>query len=115
MSGAVSEPFFSIIAAYYQGVSDDETLARFVSSLQQQSFQDFEVLIYHDGPIQHEVSCPNPVHATPERQNVWGHNLRQLGLQQARGRYVLHTNIDNLYEADALDRKSTRLNSSHSS
>ncbi|HEU4578524.1 MAG TPA: glycosyltransferase family A protein [Polyangiaceae bacterium] len=105
----MSEPFFSVIAAYYQGVSDHQTLARFVNSLQQQTFQDFEVLIYHDGPLQYEISCPYPVLATPERQNVWGHNLRQLGLQHARGRYVLHTNIDNLYEADAFAKIFARL------
>lgn len=94
-------PFFSVIAAYYQGVTDDDTLRRFTSGLSEQTCQDFEVLIYHDGPLQHEVSCPYPVRCTPVRANLWGHNSRQLGLQNARGEYVLHTNADNLYEPDA--------------
>jgi hypothetical protein len=108
------QPFFSVIAAYYQGVTDDDTLRRFTGSLSEQTCQDFEVLIYHDGPLQHELSGPYPVRCTPVRANLWGHNSRQLGLQNARGQYVLHTNADNLYEPDAFAKVRERLEQSQS-
>jgi Glycosyl transferase family 2 len=105
-------PFLSVIAAYYQGVTEDRILQRFVNSLREQTFQDFEVLLYHDGPLQHEVQCHYPVQSTPVRQNVWGHNLRQLGLAQATGEYVLHMNVDNLYRPDAFAKIHARLTES---
>jgi hypothetical protein len=112
VTAGVPTPFFSVIAAYYQGVTEDDILRRFTNSLTVQTFQDFEVLIYHDGPLLHEVSCPYPVRCSPERRNIWGHNLRQLGLQNACGQYLLHTNVDNLYEPDAFAQLHARLEQS---
>jgi hypothetical protein len=94
-------PFLSIIAAYYQGVTDAGILQRFLDSLSSQTFKDFECLIYHDGPLLTEVSCPYEIRPTPTRANCWGHNLRALGLTQARGGYILHTNVDNVYDPNA--------------
>jgi hypothetical protein len=94
-------PFFSIIAAYYQGVTDNAVFQRFVDSLNCQTFRDFECLIYHDGPLLADVSCPYELSSTPERANRWGHNLRVLGLARATGSYILHTNVDNAYDPNA--------------
>jgi hypothetical protein len=95
-------PFFSFIATYYQGSTGPEIFQRFLDSLAQQTFTDFEVLIYHDGPLQHEIQSPYPIRCTAQRHNMWGHIQRGIGLQQAQGRYILHTNIDNVYNPPAL-------------
>lgn len=102
-------PFFSIIAAYYQGVTKPEIFQRFLDSLTQQTFKDFEVLIYHDGPLLYEVNCPYGLYYTPVRQNKWGHDLRAIGLKQATGNYILHTNVDNVYDLNALNNIYTKM------
>jgi hypothetical protein len=102
-------PFFTIIAAYYQGVSPPEVYARFCSSLLRQSFTNAEVLVLHDGPLLHKVDSPFDILCTQMRHNLWGHNLRKIGLQRAKGRYILHTNIDNEYHPDALASIHSRL------
>jgi len=95
-------PFFSIIATYYQGATGPGVFRRFVNSLYRQTCRDFEVLIYHDGPLQHDLQSPYPVFCTARRFNMWGHLQRGIGLKQARGRYILHTNVDNVYDPLAL-------------
>ena len=102
MSDPGDTPFFTIIAAYYQGVSPPEVYHRFCDSLLRQSFTSAEVLILHDGPLLHKVDSPFDILNTQLRHNMWGHNLRKIGLQRATGRYILHTNIDNEYHPDAL-------------
>ena len=44
-------PLFSIIVVHYQGTVSREIFARGISSLQNQTFRDFEILCYHDGPL----------------------------------------------------------------
>jgi hypothetical protein len=95
-------PFFTIIATYYQGVTGPEMFERFAESLVTQTFQDFEVLIYHDGPLLHKVNSPYDIFCTRTRQNKWGHDLRGIGLTKAKGKYILHTNADNVYDPHAL-------------
>jgi hypothetical protein len=102
-------PFFSIIAAYYQGVTEAPILQRFVDSLNCQTFRDFECLIYHDGPLLENVTCPYELRTTPTRANRWGHDLRALGLAHATGSYILHTNIDNVYDPNAFQAIFERL------
>ena len=46
----------------------------------------------HDGPKIYDVDYP--VIYTEERANVWGHNLRDIGIKMAKGKYNLHTNCD---------------------
>jgi hypothetical protein len=93
--------FFSIIAAYYQGVTDRAIFQRFLASLDSQTFRDFECLIYHDGPLLSDVTCPYELRTTSARANCWGHDLRVLGLARATGSYILHTNVDNVYDPNA--------------
>ena len=102
MNGPDSTPFFSVIAAYYQGVTGPDVYRRFCESLLRQSFTSAEVLVLHDGPLLHEVASPFNILCTQLRHNMWGHNLRKIGLQHAKGRYILHTNVDNEYHPDAL-------------
>ncbi len=95
-------PFFTIIATYYQGVTKPDIYQRFTQSLLQQTFGDFEALICHDGPLLYKVNSPYDIICTAARRNRWGHNLRQIGLNRAQGKYILHTNADNVYNPDAL-------------
>jgi glycosyltransferase involved in cell wall biosynthesis len=93
---------FSIIATYYQVTQSEEVVQRFIDSLKEQSFKDFEVLVVHDGPYHYEpqfdieglnIRFIN----TPIRENVWGHNARDWGIKRSKGDYVLVTNVDNVY------------------
>ncbi|HLV30530.1 MAG TPA: glycosyltransferase family A protein [Chitinispirillaceae bacterium] len=106
-------PFFTIIASYYQVTTDKEIFKRFVDSLRQQSFMDFEVLIYHDGPMYYQIESPYQIFCTPERFNLWGHPQRFIGLKQAKGKYILHTNIDNAYNLHALQNLYDTINKTH--
>jgi len=99
---------FSIIVPHYDGVISDKTLCEGLESLSQQTYKNFEVLIYHDGP----VSRPFPniegygldykFRETKKRYNDWGHSLRDLGIKEARGEYIVHFNPDNLLDPHAL-------------
>lgn len=97
-------PTFSIIVVDYQGVNSHEAYLRGLNSIEAQTFRDFEVLCYHDGPLlrPHE-SFPRPVICTERRHNDWGHSLRDMGMRQARGEYILHFNADNVLYPDALE------------
>lgn len=95
---------FSIIAVHYQGVVPHEIFRRGIASIQAQTFRDFELLCYHDGPlIDASAEMPCPVRCTERRFNDYGHSLRDRGIREASGDYVLHFNVDNLLYPQALE------------
>jgi len=97
-------PLFSVIVVHFQGVNSHEVFMRGYNSLAAQTFRDFEILCYHDGPLlDDEVQFPLPVACTAERHNDWGHSLRHAGILAAKGDYILHFNADNILYADALE------------
>ena len=97
-------PLISVVVVDYQGVNSHETLLRGLHSLQAQTFRDFEVLLYHDGPLLHpDREFPYPVICTERRFNDWGHSLRDRGIREASGQYILHFNADNVLYPDALE------------
>jgi hypothetical protein len=97
-------PLFSIIVVHYQGTVPHDVFVRGQKSLEQQTFQDFEILRYHDGPL-FDASIQNrwPIKCTPQRHNDWGHSLRDIGIREARGDYILHFNADNILYHNALE------------
>ena len=96
-------PLFSIIVVHYQGTIPHEVFCRGIRSLQAQTFTDFEILAYHDGPLhQPDLPLPVPLRCTPERHNDWGHSLRDRGIREATGDYILHFNADNILYPHAL-------------
>ncbi len=98
-------PLFSIVMVHYQGVNSHDVFLRGHASIAAQTFKDFEVLCYHDGPLlDPTVAFPLPVICTPQRHNDWGHSLRHAGIFAATGDYILHFNADNVLYADALER-----------
>jgi len=98
-----SMPLFSIIIVHYQGVNPHEVFMRGYNSIAAQTFRDFEVLCYHDGPLlDTRVPFPLQVNCTPQRCNDWGHSLRDIGIHHSTGDYILHFNADNILYPDAL-------------
>ena len=102
-------PRFSIIIPHYDGAISDELLVRGLSSLASQTFTDFEVLLFHDGPLSRPLpdlaQFPLKIRLgiTPQRFNDWGHSLRDLGIHHARGDYIVHFNPDNVLYPHALE------------
>lgn len=91
-----------IVVSYKQPIA----LQCLLSSLACQVLQNFEVLVYHDGPDPEtkavverfeQSSDRFRYHETARRYNDWGHSLRELGIQEAQGEYLLITNGDNYY------------------
>ncbi len=107
-------PKFSIIIPHYDGVISDETLIRGIDCLKNQTFKDFEVLLYHDGPISRPIPelvldwCTS-FRSTNVRYNNWGHSLRDLGIKEAKGEYIVHFNPDNILYPNALDEIDKKL------
>lgn len=94
-----------IIAATYK----DCFKHSFLDSILEQTSQNFDLHIYHDGPDDKDlkIAIYNGYfvlsnvyfHSTEERKNEYGHNLRDLGIQEQADKYeyLLITNCDNYY------------------
>ena len=96
-------PRFSIVVVDYQGVNSHEIYCRGIGSLLAQTFTDYEILAYHDGPfLNPKVDWPIPVTCSAERHNDFGHSLRDRGIREARGEYIVHFNADNILYPNAL-------------
>lgn len=103
-------PRFSIVVPHFDATITDTMLLRGLGSLAQQTFRDFEVLLLHDGPLSrplpHVEDLGLPalrVSITELRHNDWGHSLRDTGIHQAQGDYIVHFNPDNLLYPNALE------------
>src|SRR5262245_13983025 len=97
-------PLFSIIVVHYQGTIPHEIFLRGINSILNQTCKDYEILCYHDGPLlDASVEFPVPVMPTAIRFNDWGHSLRDLGIREARGEYIVHFNADNILYPHALE------------
>ncbi len=97
-------PLFSIIVPHYQGIVSHETFCRGIACLQAQTCKDYEILVYHDGPLlQPEVAMPLPVKCTERRHDDFGHSLRDRGMREAKGQYIVHFNADNILYPNALE------------
>lgn len=101
---------FSIIVPHYDGSISDELFERGIQSLLDQTYQDFEVLIYHDGPTQRPIpdlwkqfGDRSKLTVTKKRENNWGHGNRDRGIKASVGEYILHFNPDNILYSNALE------------
>ena len=69
-----------------------------------QTYDSFEILCYHDGPLLHQdLDFPVPVKCTERRFNDFGHSLRDIGIREATGEYIVHFNPDNVLHRHALE------------
>jgi hypothetical protein len=97
-------PLFSIVVVHYQGVNSHEIFCRGIDSLKAQTFADYEMLAYHDGPLLDDsVAMPVPLICMDHRYNDWGHSLRDRGISEASGKYIVHFNADNILYPNALE------------
>jgi glycosyltransferase involved in cell wall biosynthesis len=97
-------PRFSVIIPHYQGSISHELLCRAVHSLEEQTYKDYEILCYHDGPLlDRSLPMPVPIRETAERYGDMGHSLRDRGIREATGDYIVHLNSDNLLYPRALE------------
>jgi len=107
----MNSPLFSIIVPHYQwdgknGIRHEDFL-RGLTCIQDQTFTDYEVLVYHDGPPTDKSllkECPFPVQYTEKRYNDWGHSLRDAGIKNSKGDYIVHFNPDNILYPNALEK-----------
>ena len=104
-------PLFSIIVVHYQGTIPHEIFLRGIRSLQAQTFDDYQILCYHDGPmVDPSVTFPISVTPTETRFNDWGHSLRDRGIRAASGDYIIHFNADNFLYPYALEELHRAIN-----
>ena len=100
------DPLFTVIVTDYEPSDSREFFLRKMAFLAAQTCKDFEVLVYHDGPKVQSYDddlAGGPAHpetqfiVTPMRVGDWGHTARDLGIRAARGRWIIHTNADNVF------------------
>ncbi|MGE0722878.1 MAG: glycosyltransferase family 2 protein [Alphaproteobacteria bacterium] len=104
-------PRFSVILVHFDGAVSDQELHRGLGALEAQTFRDFEILAYHDGPVSRDGFGAGLAERYPHVRRVvstgaraadWGHSLRDRGIREARGEYLVHFNADNLLYPFAL-------------
>ena len=97
-------PRFTIVAPDYEDWVPRHDMSEGIKSLAMQNFQDFELLVVHDGPkrVPYQQEADWSVFGdrvrflnTSQRMNDWGHSSRDLGIRQSTGDYILNFNIDN--------------------
>jgi len=104
-------PKFSIIATDAENHVPREKMKQGVRSILDQTFDDYELLIIHDGPRENPFELDLPDNAklleTEQFYGIygldefyagfgWGHHSRDMGIKVAKGDYILHFNIDNI-------------------
>ncbi|MGI9481073.1 MAG: glycosyltransferase [Hyphomicrobiales bacterium] len=118
MDNLDQSPFFSVVMVDYEHHVPRDRFRRGVQCFGEQSFQSFELLIFHDGPkempYEEELSAVSKpeflrTFATEARENVWGHTNRDRGIRAARGEWIVHTNADNVFYPDALERLAAKI------
>lgn len=100
---------FSFVVPHYDKSISDEVFLEGMESISKSTYKDFEVLIYHDGPVSRPL--PDIDHLgldytfkqTKKRYNNWGHSLRDIGIREAKGDFIVHFNPDNILSSHALE------------
>ena len=93
---------FSIIVVCYERYYNVQCL---IYSLLSQTYDNFEVILIHDGYNTEHRQIIEPYLndkrfkyiQTDQRYNDWGMTLRNIGLKEATGEWVINTNDDNYY------------------
>lgn len=101
---------YSIIIPHYDQSISDDIFCRGIQCLLDQTNQDFEVLLYHDGPtarpipdIWKKFGDRAKLEITKRRENNWGHGNRDRGIKESKGEYIVHHNPDNILYDIALE------------
>lgn len=117
-------PKFTIIATDAENHVPRDRMKQGIRSILGQTFDDYELLIIHDGPRSKEFELDLPGNArlieTDKFYGIygleefyagfgWGHHSRDLGIKEAKGDYILHFNIDNILYPHALQTISDKI------
>lgn len=117
-------PKFTVIATDAENHVPRNKMKQGVQSILNQTFNDYELLIIHDGPRSNKFELDLPDNAklleTEQFYGIygleefyagygWGHHSRDLGLKMAKGEYILHFNIDNILYPQALQTISDKI------
>jgi Glycosyl transferase family 2 len=111
-------PSMTIVCVAYKRPREVNVL---IHSLLCQTSQDWDLHMIHDGPdpeMEHIFETYQELIGedrfrytmTGERYNDFGHSLRAIGIDEAKGKYILITNDDNYYMPIAVDTMLYRLN-----
>lgn len=104
----MAEPFFSIIVPAYD--VEPAHLEECIASLLSQTFDDFEIVVVDDGSVGETRALLAQIERVDERVRVIRipHSgvsvARNVGMDEARGTYLLFVDADDLLMADALER-----------
>ena len=117
-------PKFSIIATDAENHVPREKMKQGIKSILDQTYEDQELLIIHDGPRYNKFELDLPENArlleTEKFYGIygldefyagfgWGHHSRDMGIKVAEGEYILHFNIDNILYPHALQTISDKI------
>ena len=112
-----AQPLISVIVPVFNGAS---TLTPTISSILQQEFDDFELIIVDDGSIDDSVQVARQLIHLHQRHRVvslgsnQGHGpARNRGISEARGDYLVFVDADDELSAGALERISGEIAISH--
>lgn len=99
------EPRVSVIVPSYDS---DATIGACLESLQRQAYRDFEVIVVDSGPTRRCYELVRRgypgVRAVRSERRLLPHAARNLGVELARGRLLVHTDPDVYAEPDWLTR-----------
>lgn len=103
-------PRFSVILIHYQGATSYAELRRGADSLRAQTYRDFELLAYHNGPLLNPDETADLMFRCSDRNmNDWGYANRDRGMREASGDYIVHFNADNVLYPNALEEVSAAI------
>jgi hypothetical protein len=117
-------PKFTIIATDAENHVPRNKMKQGVHSVLNQTFDDYELLIIHDGPrsrpFEIDLLSNAQLLETEKFYGIygleefyagygWGHHSRDMGLKLAKGEYILHFNIDNILYPQALQTISDKI------
>lgn len=100
-------PFFSIIVPVYKV---EKYLSRFLESVASQTFTDYEVLLVDDGSPDHsgaicdEFCTSHPLFRTIHKPNGGVSSARNLGIEEAKGEWLLFFDSDDVVIPEALEK-----------
>lgn len=106
----------SFLGDYRTAAKDrDKKILRAVNSVITQSFQDFEIIVIADGckktvKIMEKVTDERVSTYLIEKGQLWAGTPRNIGINQAKGDYIIYLDIDDMFGGNHLRNISEGLN-----
>lgn len=100
----------------YKGAASnrDKKLVRAINSVYSQTFKDFELVVVCDGCEEsYQIVTKNFPQAKClliEKQPVWSGQVRNVGIQNAKGEYILYIDNDDVWGKEHLEKINSQTN-----